>query len=386
MKKNTHHIITTGSQVILLLFVLTAFNPQKTERIQRLDKSVVDSEISSIDSFVCAINDTLSNKILIVYSDRNGNPVYYSRNIDTDVCTDGECRMVSIKIFWNFTGRYLGFELPEGEFLSKSNHILFTNSEYDRLHEVLLDANSALANYTIQQLAPVKTKSSNSVDAVSSATIAAVLNYIVEGAVYTTYTLWNIVHGPTKMEIEKITEQRLSSELCLNVLNGNNLKDKIWILNHISWVKPISKDLNNKLIELLSANDKYLAERALNALQPEVITNDIQLNLAKAFKSLGFLQQRLILLKFKELDHLNVEAAEILTNELNNLNGTLSKSMLDLYTVHSIDNIETNFKIAQLLKNGNRYISEHAFQYLKHQNELDHRTQKLIHKYQKKQL
>ena len=42
-------------------------------------------------------------------------------------------------IYWNITGRYLGFELPVGEFLSKSEHKPFSEEEYERLNDLLAD-------------------------------------------------------------------------------------------------------------------------------------------------------------------------------------------------------------------------------------------------------
>src|SRR3546814_5039171 len=63
-----------------------------------------------------------------------GFPVAYYRKINTDVCFDGKCRMLKVSLYWNVTGRFLGIELPPGEFLSKSDHEPFTLSEYYRMN------------------------------------------------------------------------------------------------------------------------------------------------------------------------------------------------------------------------------------------------------------
>jgi hypothetical protein len=278
----------------------------------------------------------------------------------------------------------MGFELPNGEFLSKTEHDPFNADEYDRLHELLSDANSALAGYSIEELVPVKdTSTSNKVDAISSATIAAVLDYIVEGAVYTTYTMWHIVHGPTKREIERLTIEKLDSDLALLILNKNNLKDQVWVLNHISGRMHISPELESKLMELINGKDIYLAERSLNALKPEAINKEIQLELAKIFTSSGFLQKRLILQKLKEIEELNPEVVQIFSSELYNLNGTLTKNILELYKIHAINDEYSISEVAKLLKNENRYISNQAFKYLESLDNLDKKTQKSIDKYKK---
>ena len=186
---------------ILLGFILL-ISTQKETDIIRMQKSSLSSEIVEIDTLKIEINDTIPNKTLVIYSDENNNPIKYSRDIITGVCIEGECRLLKIKLFWNVTGRYLGFVLPDGEFLSKNEHEPFKSEEYNRLHNILAERNSPLANYSINELVPQKDSSQTKVDAVSSATIAAVLDHIVEGAVYTTYTLWHIVYGPTKREVE----------------------------------------------------------------------------------------------------------------------------------------------------------------------------------------
>jgi len=210
------------------------------------------------------------------------------------------------------------------------------------------------------------------------------LDHIVEGAVYTTHTLWHIVYGTTKSEIEKLTVNRLNSELVLLILNSNNLKDQVWTLNHMTEKIVVSVELQNKLVELISGKDIYLAERSLNALKPEVVTDEIQMKLVAIFQSSGFLQKRLIIQKLKECDYLNPAIIEVLSAELNGLNGTLTKKILELYKVHSINDNITVLEVAKLLKNQNRYISNEALHFLKSIDNLDKKTEKAVRKYDKK--
>ncbi|MCY1722147.1 hypothetical protein OU798_17470 [Prolixibacteraceae bacterium Z1-6] len=349
-----------------------------------MNHTTVHSEPVKVTSIPIDWNDTIQNKILSIYTDSDGYPIKYSRDVITGVCIDGECRLVKINLFWNLTGRYLGFELPEGEFLSKTKHVTFKPEDYDKIHNVLSEANSPLANYSIDELVPKKSTNSQGVDAVSSATIAAVLDHIVEGAVYTTYTLWHIVNGPTKREIEKLTTEKLDSDLSLKILNSINLQDQVWVLNHISAEMEMSEEFQKKLMDFISEQDIYLAERALNVLKPETISAEIQLKLGNLFKQSGFLQKRLILQKLKETDELIPELVKVLSAELNNLNGTLTKNVLDLYKLHSIKDEYTVSEVAKLLKNENRYISGQAYRYLENMKQLDKKTQKSLEKYQKR--
>lgn len=369
--------------VIILAFSLFFSSQTEEEKIVRMNLTSFNLEVVNIDTFTADLKDTIPNKTLQIYTDKDGYPIKYSRDITTGVCIDGECRLVKINLFWNVTGRYLGFELPDGEFLSKTEHDPFSPSEYDQLHELLAEANSPLASYTIEELVPEKNSLGLEVDAVSSATIEDILNHIVEGAVYTTYTLWHIVYGPTKREIEKHTTNKLDASLSLLILNSNNLKDQVWVLNHISAEMEISEQLQNKLMELISGKDIYLAERALNALKPEAINDEIQLKLAKIFQSSGFLQKRLIIQKLKESEKLITEVVQIFSSELNSLNGTLTKNILELYKTHGIYDCFTISEVAKLLRNENRYISSQAIIFLENIDDLDKKTIKAMDKYQK---
>lgn len=369
--------------IIFALILLFSFQ-QNEEKIVRMNGTSFSAEISKVDTITVELKDTIPGKILKIYKDVNGHPVKYSRDIITGVCIDGECRLVAINLFWNTTGRYLGFELPNGEFLSKTKHDPFGKFEYDRLHELLAEANSPLASYTIDEIAPKKDSMGYKVDAVTSATIDAVLDYIVEGAVYTTYTLWHIVYGPTKSKIETLTTNKLDAELSLLLLNSNNIKDQIWVLNHISAKMEISEDLQNKLMELIAGKDIYLAERSLNALKTEAINDEIQLKLAAIFQSSGFLQKRLIIQKLKETDNLHPEVVQLLSSELNSLNGTLTKNLLEMYKLHSVQDQYSVSEVAKLLKHDNRYISSQAVSFLEGVDNLDKKTKKSIDKYKKR--
>lgn len=376
------------SGIIVLLFSVLVFQ-NTSPSIERMNHQSVNRQVAKIIPYIVNFNDTLRNDTLNIHVDVNNYPVKYSRKIITGVCADGVCRMVNIELFWNITGRFLGYRIPPGEFLSKTKHDKFTSAEYDRLQKVLSDPNSALASYTIDELAP-KTDTTTidtslqKVDAVTSATIAELLNYIVKGAVYTTYTLWHIIYGQTKAEVEKYTTAHLSPELIIDLLHSENERDKIWALNHFSTKTVITDEIKNLLIEFISGNDVYLAERSLHALKPELITSDIQKQLATTFKNTGFLQKRLIIQKLNNVENLNETTIELLADELPQLNGILVKSTLQLYLQKNVNNKMVNEKVVELLKNDNRFIASQAFKYLSSLEIDNKKVRKKIEKYKRK--
>ena len=370
--------IITG--IVLVFFLFFSFQSNK-EKIKRVGSSVISGKILKVIPHYINFSDTIHNDTLYAHLGGNDIPLKYSRKIICGVCIDGKCRLVNIELFWNITGRYLGFELPKGEFLSKTEHVKFNAEEYNRLHFLLADPLSPLANYSLDELVPKMDSSKAKVDAVSSATIAAVLDYIVEDAVYTTYTLWQIVYGVTKREIEKITSETITSDIALKLLNSNRLEDLIWTLNHIAKRIEISHDLQRKLIDFISGDDIYLTSRSLKALKPEVLTYETQKELSHIFDNVSFLQKRLILQKLKEAPKLHPEIAAHLSKKLRTLNSTLTKNLLELFHVHKIKSDGVLVEVAKLLSNKNRFIAKQAFLFLDEIEVLNKRTLRRIEKY-----
>lgn len=367
-----------------ILFILLTTSFQITnEEVMRLNEPSILHETYEVIPHIIDFRDTLSNDTLLEYLSENQIPVMYSRNILTGVCIDGKCRLVHIQLYWNITGRYLGFKLPKGEFLSKTEHVHFNENEYDKLHQLLADPFSALANYSIQELIPKMDSTKIKVDAISTATIAAVLDYIVKGAVYTTYTLWHTVYGPTKREIGKLTSERLTSEIVLKLLNSKNQNDQIWTLNQISEKVEISIAIQNKLLEFISSNDIYLIERSLNVLNPNSLTSECQIKLVNIFNNSSFLQKRLIIQKLNDAPKLDTYVKKNLSFELKNLNGVLIKTVLDMFSFHKIEDEVVTENVALLLKNENRYIVNQALGYLESLENLNKKILKSVEKYKK---
>ena len=374
-------------QILSTLFLVTVFLSfqNREENIRRFNQPELFEKAEKVIPHQIEINDTIPGNTLLEYQDDYGLPLMYSREILTGVCIDGKCRLVSINLFWHVTGRYLGFELPRKEFLSKTEHEPFTPAEYDRLHALLDNSLSPLAQYSRDELVPEKDSAKNDVDAVSTATLAAVLDHIVEGAVYTTYTLWHIVYGETQREIENLTNNNLTPKLVLGLLENEVLEDKIWALNHISEKTEITPGIRNKIFEFIGGEDVYLTERALNAMKPATLADkEIQEQLTERFSEAGYLQKRLILKRLEQAPVIHPETAKKLAGEMKNLRGALVRTAISLFKKHDIENKKVINEVTGLLQNENRFISNQALQYLEQLNEPDKKTQRKLVKYKKK--
>lgn len=140
------------------------------------------------DTLIVAYKDTLNDDSLYLVKTKGHIPIHYIRSIIAEVCFDNKCRLLDITVYWNITGRYLCFELPRGEFLSKYDHEPFVASEYERLDELLTDPLLPLGDISFEKLIKNPETDADSVDGVSAAITEDVSKFVVKGAAYTTYT------------------------------------------------------------------------------------------------------------------------------------------------------------------------------------------------------
>lgn len=348
-----------------ILVILSLFPVEQEKKgIIRMKAEGISETIASVDSIEIHFNDTLTDHFLFIHRDQNNLPLTYSRKITTGVCIDGGCRLVQIELYWTNSGRYQGFRLSNGEYLSKTEHEPFKAEEYDQLHDLLGKANSPLANFELKELVVQKNTLPDEIDGISSATLKSILNHVVEGAVYTTYTLWHIIYGPTRHEIQRISSQNLTADLALKVLQSDQTKEKIWILNQLSGDIHYSADLTELLIEIIGGEDIYLSERALHALPNELLTRNTQLSLARFFTDSRLIKQRWIIYKLKEANTLEQEIITALLQNIEESRTSIVRATLSLLSQHKVFSPSVYDRILPLLNHSSQAISDIAFKYL----------------------
>ncbi len=326
-------------------------------------------------------NDTIGNDSLFVLRNEDGLPHSYARNILTGVCIDGTCRLLNISLYWTVTGRYLGFRLPEGEFLSKTEHEPFQPKDYQQLHQLLADPFSRLANYQIEELVP-KTDEEE-VDGVTSATITRIKDFVVENAVYTTYTLWHIVHGLTQQQVENYTQQHLSTELLLKILSSSDQYDVQWGLKNITDQTDWTPDLLDQLFSLVTSNNLTTAKQAIDAIPVDYLEEEAsQLRLFSYFDQTTHFSRLRILNKLKQVAILSPSIEAQLANQLPTLNGSAVKAVLELFSAHQLYSAQNEKIVASLLEHDNRFIARKAFQFLDNQPETNKKLKRQLKKFE----
>ncbi|AUP78516.1 hypothetical protein [Flavivirga eckloniae] len=204
-------IKSLGLIIVIMLFTL-GFNLQLKSNTDPLFFTMPEewkdlAKDSLIFNFSWNV-DTIHNPQVFhnvrLLSSTKGEPKLFFSDIETPVCADGECRIASIKMYWNLLGNYVGYGIYPDNPLTKYDHDPFEYEDYAKLHQLLLDDNSVLKRKEITDLVDEKPvllpneASSVDIDAVSGATKKEIKASVVQGGLYSCYTFWHIVHGEVK--------------------------------------------------------------------------------------------------------------------------------------------------------------------------------------------
>jgi len=362
---------------IVLFLVFTSFVGRKD--IRYFQEQTIKLDPYSTQTYEVPINDSVSKSDLLYgVESKEGLPIYFYRKIFTTVCLDNKCRALNIDLYWNITGRYLGFGLPEGEFLSKTDHVYFTEEEYKKLNQILAYVNSPLSHMGVEDIAPEPVAG---IDAISTATPKNIAPYVIKDAAYTTIKLWHLIYGSTKLEVEKLTLKVMSPDLIVRIMDSSDLTDKIWALNHIDGYMGLTPELKNKIFQFIGGKDNILAEAALNSIgEDELVSDSVQAMLVKTLLKENYNIQLLIIEKMEDCAYLNDAVKKELVGNLGNFNGQVFKQALEVLKKQKLTFI-MYYKIAELLHSDNKFISNSIADFLKKENIQDPKIQSMLKDY-----
>lgn len=142
------------------------------------------------------------------------NKFVYRCELRSPVCSDTLCRVVRILIFWDLAGDFVRFDTLQGWPLTKYDHKPFTTSDYIKLQNTLEDENSILARKGEDELLDInKSRYSEKIDGITGATAVQIQNTVVEGALYSTYTLWHLANGKIRRDLLTHTLENYNHEI-----------------------------------------------------------------------------------------------------------------------------------------------------------------------------
>lgn len=322
------------------------------------------------------ITGSVSQEAIFLRKTKDNIPLHYFKKVKGEVCSGKECRLLDIEVYWNITGRYLGFVLPNGEYLSKNDHEPFTNVEYQQLHSILADESLPLDKVSFEELLE---QPQNGLDAVSGATSKSIAEMVVKGAAYTTFKLWNTVNGNTMDLVSTLTEKQLNPQLVDRILHSKDVTDKLWALNRLDANNELTPQLETTLLGIISSDDFYLSYSAIKSLSSTHLKSiDLQNSLFVEYQKANHSIKTSILKKLMEAPLLSSAIVKSTRDLLPQLSGQQLKGILELYIKHRIKDMETYSVVANILQNENKFISKTAYDFLIDQKVTDERIIMLL--------
>ena len=190
------------------------------------------------------------------------NPVFLTSSVDecyvyetilrTPVCNDTLCQVVQIKIYWDLIGDYISFDTLAGYPLTKNDHLPFSPDDYNKLQATLKDGNSILGRKSEGELLDnTRQRYSQKIDAVTGATDLQIKNAVVDGALYSTYTLWHLVNGDIRQVLSSCTIENYNSKMEEQLLFSDNTKSIIFALKQFE-----DKDYINRFQDIIRIMEK----------------------------------------------------------------------------------------------------------------------------------
>lgn len=272
------------AQVLLFLAMLTSvpFPDRQKERVRE---------------FTVTENDTLTYTLKLALDDK-GQPQYFFRNIFTPVCYTNECKPVYINFYWDLLGNYERYDLPEGKVLTKVDHDEFKEADYQKLQDILAQTNSIFADLKMEDLISKGTDNlTASVDAKAGATLKTIKNQVIDGAVYTCYTLWHIAYGKAVPEMRKVIETYSNDALLHRFLESKNHHYQYWAMAKVmdasgSVKRPFEKDIE----AIIAGKNGFIAKYALQHVGTDFFQTEQRQNwLWETYQKTGYATQIAIL-------------------------------------------------------------------------------------------
>ena len=290
-----------------------------------------DKQTKKIREFTIVENDTLTYTLKLKLDDA-GRPQYFFRNIFTPVCYTNECKPVYINFYWDLLGNYQRYDLPEGKVLTKIDHDEFKPEDYAKLQDILAKENSIFAGLNMEDLITKGTDDlSDSVDAKTGATLKTIKNEVIDGAVYTCFTLWKIAYGKAVPEMLKITETYKNDQLLHSFLADKNYHYQYWALEKVILKDgKIAKSFEQDIEKIIAGKNLFTARTALQKMGNEFFSKPQKQNwLWEVFQSSSYPMQIAILKKLMTIP-LNQTLTESIADDLEKSNDEQRKLKIEI--------------------------------------------------------
>ncbi|WP_186758108.1 hypothetical protein [Echinicola salinicaeni] len=285
-----------------------------------------------------------------------GIPAFYSSEFATAVCEDKICELLHIKLFWDLTGNYIGYDTLAGHPLTKFDHEPFEKEDYIKLHELLMNDGTILKFKRKDELIDKKIlRPSDVIDGTTGATALEIKEEVVKGALYTSYTLWHIAHkGEIQNLLNEQTKKSYTKELAIEMMNSDRDSYRIFAVDQLS-VDELSENIPFLIIGLKQGNP--LLRKTILQKVPSPLWNDLDFQ-AKVCSLYGLLDvnSRFYLLQsLKEVALVYSQSLEELSKYLNKMSKNQLLEYLELVSKSGelSNSLKTN--LSEFARSENRY-------------------------------
>ncbi len=360
-------ITKLGWILILPSLILIAFETfqDTANKIKYLTEFTIPFD--ELDEFLdtVTISDTQSANTLYQVNSKEGYPLFYFQQVTDDVCFDSKCRPIDLTIYWNITGRYLGFLLENGEFLSRRDHDEFNADDYQTLHQLLADPHLPFSDLTFEELVNQQDSDYENVDGTSGATSKDIAAYVVDGAAYTTFLLWKNIYGPSQIAVQSATKKQLHPKLIWHILRSPSHIDQLWALRTIEPDEKLNPEIEKRILKLIEKEDFYVSLTAISILSEYHLRSEkLQHGLFSIYEKKPSGIRKPILEKLSEASSISPELISASYLILPKLNGTELDQWLTLYEKFDLTDSKMCKEIALIVDNPNIFIAKKAYDFL----------------------
>lgn len=316
--------------------------------------SVFSQTPTSTKAYVVTINDSTAYTLKLAL-DNAGQPHYFFSNIFTPVCLTGECKPVYINFYWDLLGNYTRFDLPPKTELTRMDHRSFKPEDYEKLQTILANTHSLLKDVSMEDLVGKGTENlADSVDAKAGATLKTVKNEVIDGAVYTCYTLWHIAHGKVVAEMQRITEIFKSEELLHRFLTDRNHYYQYWAMERIMTDEgKVTTGFEADMQQVIRGKNIFTARYALQKIHNQFFVDKTRQRwLWETYQTASYPLQIAILKKMISLS-LTDETKEFLAQQLSKTNQEQATLLLKILSTQSTLSEQTQRTLAAQLSSSN---------------------------------
>lgn len=249
---------------------------------------------------------------VIALKDKQGLLDKYRANIIAPVCEDRVCYDVNLIFNWNLIGEFIDFEILSGEPLTKLDHIPFSPKDYQRLQSILRNQDLNFVKIPAEELVVKSDKPK--LDGYSGATKETVKREVIEGALYTCYTLWHVANGAVVDSIKANTSSDLNKSLVTKMIAQKSQTNNYFLINHLD--KNGFKENIDAILGLMAESKGYFSKNAFEKIPESLFeSKSVQDYIITNYQELDYFTQKAILKKLEKVKH-HSELSQFLINEI----------------------------------------------------------------------